>query len=112
MSGNLWARDRYYWRHAEWLAENDSLARVAHSSVNLDRQESTWTGAPAGVEMALSLLEEDCGPELAGQVADELLAFMRRRARSGRAARPAPPGQLAQPADAAAARPDRGSPGG
>jgi transcriptional regulator GlxA family with amidase domain len=44
------------------------------------QQGSTWTsaGVTAGIDLALALIEEDCGREAAMQVAKELVVFVKR----------------------------------
>lgn len=44
------------------------------------RQQSVWTsaGVTAGIDLALALVEEDCGRTVAMQVARELVVFMKR----------------------------------
>lgn len=68
-----------HWRWAPLLQ-----ARFPGVTVDADRiyvnDRSIWTsaGITAGIDMALALIEEDCGAELAKSVAREMLVYYRR----------------------------------
>jgi transcriptional regulator GlxA family with amidase domain len=68
-----------HWRWAPVLQ-----ARFPNLTVDADRiyinDRSIWTsaGVTAGIDMALALIEADCGPELAKSVAREMLVYYRR----------------------------------
>ena len=68
-----------HWRHARELAR-----RCPHTSVELDwifiRDHDTYTsaGVTAGIDLALSLLEDDHGADVARAVARSLVVFMHR----------------------------------
>lgn len=62
------------------------MLKERHPTIQLDRdaifvrQESIWTsaGVTAGIDLALALVEEDCGRHIAMQVARELVVYMKR----------------------------------
>jgi transcriptional regulator GlxA family with amidase domain len=62
------------------------MLKERHPAIQLDRdaifvqQESIWTsaGVTAGIDLALALVEEDCGRNIAMQVARELVVYMKR----------------------------------
>jgi transcriptional regulator GlxA family with amidase domain len=68
-----------HWRWAGSLAREHPTVEVHPDAVYL-RQGRVWTsgGVTAGIDVALALVEADHGPELAQQVARELLVFVRR----------------------------------
>lgn len=68
-----------HWRHAALLAR--AFPEVAVSADALfvrDRGIYTSAGVSAGIDLALSLVEEDHGPDLAREVARELVMFRQR----------------------------------
>ncbi|SDK41922.1 transcriptional regulator, AraC family with amidase-like domain [Methylophilus rhizosphaerae] len=62
------------------------LLRERYPSIEIDgdaifvHQDSIWTsaGVTAGIDLALALVEEDCGREIAMKVARELVVYMKR----------------------------------
>ena len=72
-------------RAATHWAMSDRL-KLVHPSVTIDRdaifvqQDNVWTsaGVTAGIDLALALVEADCGRQLALQVARELVVFVKR----------------------------------
>ncbi|MFC5695998.1 GlxA family transcriptional regulator [Pseudomonas sp. GCM10022186] len=62
------------------------MLRTRFPSIDVDddaifvRQESVWTsaGVSAGIDLALALVEADCGRDVAMQVARELVVFLKR----------------------------------
>jgi transcriptional regulator GlxA family with amidase domain len=68
-----------HWRWAPLLQ-----SRFPGITVDADRifvhDRTVWTsaGVTAGIDMALALVEEDCGPDLARSIARELLVYYRR----------------------------------
>jgi transcriptional regulator GlxA family with amidase domain len=68
-----------HWRYAPLLQ-----SRFPRVAVDADRifvrDRAVWTsaGVTAGIDMALALIEEDCGPDLAKSIARELLVYYRR----------------------------------
>lgn len=85
-----------HWRWAESLAREHPMVQVHADAIYL-RQGRVWTsgGVTAGIDVALALVEADHGPELAQQVARELLVFVRRPGGQSQFAAPAwaPPAQ-------------------
>lgn len=67
-----------------WLMHD--LLRASHPLVEVDREAifvqhgDTWTsgGVTAGIDLALAMVEEDCGREVALAVARELVVFVKR----------------------------------
>jgi len=68
-----------HWRYAPLLR-----SRFPHVSVEMDRifvrDGDVWTsaGISAGVDLALAMVEADCGPEVAKSVAREMVVYHRR----------------------------------
>jgi len=62
------------------------MLQQRHPSIKVDRdaifvnEESIWTsaGVTAGIDLALALVEEDCGRDIAMKVARELVVYMKR----------------------------------
>ncbi|MBB6250885.1 GlxA family transcriptional regulator [Nitrospirillum iridis] len=68
-----------HWRHAADLARRFPALRVCDDALFLkDGRFYTAAGVTAGIDLALSLVEEDHGPALALAVARELVVFMKR----------------------------------
>jgi transcriptional regulator GlxA family with amidase domain len=68
-----------HWRWAPLLQTRFPKATVEADRIYVN-DRSVWTsaGVTAGIDMALALIEADCGPELAKQVAREMLVYYRR----------------------------------
>lgn len=68
-----------HWRHAELLTRAFPNISVAANALFVhDRGVHTSAGVSAGIDLALSLVEEDYGPDLAREVARNLVMFMQR----------------------------------
>ncbi|MFQ3786795.1 GlxA family transcriptional regulator [Halomonas sp. A29] len=68
-----------HWRHCAQLASDYPMVRVIPDALYVDSGgRFTSAGVTAGIDLALSLLEADHGSALAGQVARELVLFLRR----------------------------------
>lgn len=68
-----------HWRVAAELARSFPQVKVEEDPIYL-RDGPVWTsaGASSGLDLTLALVEEDCGAEVARQVAQELVLFLRR----------------------------------
>lgn len=79
-----------HWRFARALADGYPTLDVQVDPVFL-RQGRIWTsaGVTAGIDLALALVESDHGPEIAQQVARDLVVFMRRPGGQSQFAAPA-----------------------
>jgi transcriptional regulator GlxA family with amidase domain len=68
-----------HWRHADRLREKYPKIDVQVDSIFV-RSGSTFTsaGVTAGIDLSLALVESDYGPDLAREVARELVVFMQR----------------------------------
>lgn len=68
-----------HWKHTQLLAKLYPDIRVQPDSIYV-RDESTYTsaGVSAGIDLALAMVEEDLGSDLARQVAQSLVIFMQR----------------------------------
>lgn len=68
-----------HWRHADALRRRFPLVDVSPDSVFVrSGRFATSAGVTAGIDLALALVEEDHGPDLAREVARELVVFLRR----------------------------------
>lgn len=68
-----------HWRHLDQLAERYPLVKVDRDAIFVrDGRVTTSAGVSTGIDLALSLVEEDFGPEMARSVARELVVFMQR----------------------------------
>ncbi|WP_340162941.1 AraC family transcriptional regulator [Billgrantia tianxiuensis] len=68
-----------HWRHCAQLASDYPRVRVVPDALYVESGgHFTSAGVTAGIDLALSLLEADHGSALAGQVARELVLFLRR----------------------------------
>lgn len=68
-----------HWRHAGLLARAyPEIAVVPDALFVQDRGIYTSAGVSAGIDLALALVEEDHGPDLAREVARNLVMFMQR----------------------------------
>jgi transcriptional regulator GlxA family with amidase domain len=68
-----------HWAHCEDFARRYPRVRVEPNPVFV-REGSLWSsaGITAGIDLALALVEEDLGPEVALAVARELVVFLKR----------------------------------
>ena len=68
-----------HWRWADRLARQVPSAKVEPDSIHIrDGGLYTSAGVTAGMDLALAMVEEDHGPEVALNVARELVMFVRR----------------------------------
>ncbi|MFD7663145.1 GlxA family transcriptional regulator [Streptomyces sp. NPDC059788] len=68
-----------HWRHAQTLARGFPLVRVEPDALHIrDGRYFTSAGISAGIDLALALVEDDHGSDLARRVARELVVFMQR----------------------------------
>ncbi|CAL9540571.1 HTH-type transcriptional regulator CdhR [Nocardiopsis dassonvillei] len=68
-----------HWRHADLLARAHPDVRVLPDAIFVsDGGVHTSAGVSAGIDLALSLVEHDHGPDLAREVARHLVVFMQR----------------------------------
>lgn len=68
-----------HWRRVAELRSRVPRARVVGDRLFVvDGDVVTSAGVAAGIDMALALIERDAGPIVAGQVARELVVYMRR----------------------------------
>ncbi|SEG40601.1 Transcriptional regulator GlxA family, contains an amidase domain and an AraC-type DNA-binding HTH domain [Saccharopolyspora kobensis] len=68
-----------HWRHAAALARRYPRLRVEPDAIHIrDGRYLTSAGISAGIDLALSLVEDDHGPEVARAVAREMVVFMQR----------------------------------
>lgn len=68
-----------HWGMSDLLAQRFPALEVDHDAIFV-RQQAIWTsaGVTAGIDLALALVEDDCGRALAMDVARELVVFMKR----------------------------------
>lgn len=68
-----------HWNMADVLEQRFPALEVDREAIFV-RQDPVWTsaGVTAGIDLALALVEEDCGRALAMDVARELVVFMKR----------------------------------
>jgi len=68
-----------HWAMCEMLKERFPSIEVDNDAIFI-RQDTVWTsaGVSAGIDLALALIEDDCGREVAMQVARELVVFLKR----------------------------------
>ena len=68
-----------HWRFAEAVARRFPALRVERDSIYVrDGKFYTSGGVTAGIDLALALIEEDCGPKVALGVARELVMYLKR----------------------------------
>ncbi|MDA3642676.1 GlxA family transcriptional regulator [Saccharopolyspora indica] len=68
-----------HWRHAAALARRYPRVRVEPDAIHVrDGRYLTSAGISAGIDLALSLVEDDHGPEVARAVAREMVVFLQR----------------------------------
>lgn len=68
-----------HWKHTALLARSYPATRVEPDALHIkDGSVHTSAGVTAGIDLALALLEEDHGPDLARDVARSLVVFMQR----------------------------------
>lgn len=68
-----------HWRWAELLSEQYPLVNVISDSIFIN-DGAIWTsaGVTAGIDLALALIQEDCGHKIAIGVAREMVVYMKR----------------------------------
>jgi transcriptional regulator GlxA family with amidase domain len=68
-----------HWGMADLLAQRFPALDVDRDAIFV-QQDAIWTsaGVTAGIDLALALIEEDCGRGIAMEVARELVVFMKR----------------------------------
>lgn len=68
-----------HWQHARELAERFPAARIVPDQIFV-QDGALWTsaGVTAGIDLALKLIEDDCGREVALLVARRLVVFLKR----------------------------------
>jgi transcriptional regulator GlxA family with amidase domain len=68
-----------HWRHASKLQRQHDLVTVDGERIFI-KDGSIWTsaGITAGIDLALAMIEEDCGHDLARAVAQEMVVHQRR----------------------------------
>jgi transcriptional regulator GlxA family with amidase domain len=68
-----------HWHHAQNIARRFPELHVDHNAIFLkDGPFYTSAGATAGIDLSLSLVEEDYGPRVAMTVARELVVYLKR----------------------------------
>jgi transcriptional regulator GlxA family with amidase domain len=68
-----------HWRHAETLARRYPRVRVEPDAIHVrDGHFVTSAGISAGIDLALALVEDDHGADVARDIARELVVFMQR----------------------------------
>lgn len=68
-----------HWRNAQELARRHPLVRVEPDTIHVhDGRYLTSAGISAGIDLALSLVEEDHGAEQARRIAQDMVVFMHR----------------------------------
>lgn len=68
-----------HWRHAHRLARRYPKVSVEPNVIHIrDGRYLTSAGITAGIDLALAVIEEDRGAEVAREVARELIVFMQR----------------------------------
>jgi transcriptional regulator GlxA family with amidase domain len=69
-----------HWRHTDTLRRQFPSVTVDEEAIYVrDGRVLTSAGVSAGIDLALALVEEDAGDELAHEIAKDLVVFMRRR---------------------------------
>ncbi|VVP66517.1 HTH-type transcriptional regulator CdhR [Pseudomonas fluorescens] len=68
-----------HWKMCDMLKERYPSIEVDSDAIFV-KHDSVWTsaGVSAGIDLALALVEEDCGREVALQVAREMVVFLKR----------------------------------
>ncbi|MFJ8229714.1 GlxA family transcriptional regulator [Streptomyces sp. NPDC094448] len=68
-----------HWRHVRTLARLHPRVRVEPDALHIrDGRYLTSAGISAGIDLTLALVEEDHGPDIAREIARELVVFMQR----------------------------------
>lgn len=68
-----------HWRSSELLAERYSHTCVEADAIWIkDGNLYTSAGVTAGIDLALALVEEDCGPDITLEIARNLVLYLRR----------------------------------
>ena len=70
-----------HWRYLRQLSEQFPDVKVEADPIFVrDGPVYTSAGITAGIDLALALVEEDCGPEIAHTIARDLVVFLQRQA--------------------------------
>src|SRR5258708_39843470 len=70
-----------HWKVVDRLQGAYAAARVAKNRLYVrDNNVVTSAGIASGIDMALALIEEDCGPHIVAKVAREMVVYLRRQA--------------------------------
>ncbi|WP_258342308.1 GlxA family transcriptional regulator [Saccharopolyspora gregorii] len=68
-----------HWRHADALARRHPAVRVEPDAIHVrDGRYTTSAGISAGIDLALALVEDDHGAEVARHIAREMVVFLHR----------------------------------
>ncbi|MEV0703543.1 DJ-1/PfpI family protein [Saccharopolyspora sp. NPDC050389] len=68
-----------HWRHAEILARRHPRVCVEPDAIHIrDGRYVTSAGISVGIDLALALVEDDHGPDVARDIAREMVVFMQR----------------------------------
>ncbi|WP_433410512.1 GlxA family transcriptional regulator [Saccharomonospora azurea] len=68
-----------HWRHADTLARRHPLVHVEPDAIHVrDGRYVTSAGITAGIDLALALVEDDHGADVARHIARELVVFLQR----------------------------------
>ncbi len=68
-----------HWAMCDMLSQRFPKVRIDRDAIFV-REDAVWTsaGVSAGIDLALALVEEDCGHDVAMEVARELVVFLKR----------------------------------
>jgi transcriptional regulator GlxA family with amidase domain len=68
-----------HWRYARQLQQRYPLLKVDYDRIFI-REDEVWTsaGITAGIDLALAMIEEDCGIEISKAIARDLVVYHRR----------------------------------
>jgi transcriptional regulator GlxA family with amidase domain len=68
-----------HWKCIDYLKENGSLIKIINDQLYVkDGNLYTSAGMTSGIDMALSIVEDNCGPVITSKVAREMVVFLRR----------------------------------
>jgi len=68
-----------HWKVVDRLKEGYPAARVVQNRLYVrDNNVVTSAGVASGIDMALALIEDDCGPHIVAKVAREMVVYLRR----------------------------------
>lgn len=84
-----------HWRHADTLARRHEEIRVEADAIHVrDGRYVTSAGITAGIDLALALVEDDHGTDVARAIAGELVMFLQRPGGQAQFATPEVPADL------------------